>query len=289
MSLGTILYNLFIEPLELLFEVIFSIANRLTGNPGLSIIVLSLAINILVLPLYKRADQMQAESRDTEARLQPGVAHIKKTFKGDERFMILQTYYRQNQYKPTDILNGSVSLLLQIPFFMAAYNYLSELQMLRGFSFGPIMDMGAPDGMIKFGSLAINFLPIFMTLLNLVAGAIYTKGSPLKTKIQLYGMAGLFLVLLYDSPAGLVFYWTLNNLFSLIKTVFYKLKNPKLAASYLCSLSSILLIIGVCTVWRLPSMRHTFLLVLFLMLFQLPLIVYFLQKNETNAVVAPVT
>ena len=48
-------------------------------------------------------------------------------------------------------------------------------------------------------------------------------------------MAGLFLVLLYDSPSGLVFYWTLNNLFSLVKNIFYKLKNPKLVLSILSS------------------------------------------------------
>ena len=39
-------------------------------------------------------------------------------------------------------------------------------------------------------------------------------------------MAGLFLILLYQSPAGLVFYWTLNNVFSLVKNIFYKMKQP---------------------------------------------------------------
>jgi hypothetical protein len=60
-----------------------------------------------------------------------------------------------------------------------------------------------------------------MTLINIVAGAIYTKGFPLKEKLQLYGMAVVFLVLLYDSPAGLVLYWTLNNVFSLLKNLYY--------------------------------------------------------------------
>ena len=36
-----------------------------------------------------------------------------------------------------------------------------------------------------------------------------------------------FLFFLYTSPSGLVFYWTLNNLFSLVKTIFYKLKHPR--------------------------------------------------------------
>ena len=41
-----------------------------------------------------------------DRRLHKGVAHIKKTFRGDERMMMLQTYYRQNNYKPTYVLKG---------------------------------------------------------------------------------------------------------------------------------------------------------------------------------------
>lgn len=227
MSFWGILETLFIGPLKLIFEVIFNIANSFVGHPGLSIIFLSLIMNILVLPLYRRADAMQEAARDIENKLNKGVTHIKKTFSGDERMMILQTYYRQNHYKPTDALNGSVSLLLEIPFFMAAYQFLSHLEILNGVSFGPIKDLSAPDGLIVIGGIAINLLPILMTLINVISSALYLKGFPLKTKIQLYGMALFFLVFLYTSPSGLVFYWTLNNLFSLVKTIFYKIKNPK--------------------------------------------------------------
>lgn len=227
MTFFEILSTLLIGPLKLLFEVIYVIADRFLKNPGLSIVVLSLIVNVLVLPLYKRADAMQEASRDTEARLQKGVAHIKKCFTGDERMMILQAYYRQNHYKPTDALRGSVSLLLEIPFFMAAYQFLSGLKSLQGVSFGPIADLSAPDGLLTVGSVTLNLLPVIMTLVNVISSAIYLKGFPKKTKVQLYAMAAFFLVFLYDSPAGLVFYWTLNNVFSLGKTIFYKLRNPQ--------------------------------------------------------------
>ena len=65
-----------------------------------------------------------------------------------------------------------------------------------------------------------------MTLINCIAGAVYTKGFPFKEKLQLYGMAFLFLILLYNSPSGLVLYWTLNNIFSLLKNIYYKIKSP---------------------------------------------------------------
>jgi hypothetical protein len=63
-----------------------------------------------------------------------------------------------------------------------------------------------------------------MTVINIAAGAIYTKDFGAKDKIQLYGMALVFLLLLYKSPAGLVLYWTFNNIFSLIKICYYKIK-----------------------------------------------------------------
>ena len=235
MSLFEILSTLLIGPLKLIFEIITAFAYKLTGHVGLSVVVLSLVMNFLLLPLYRRTDLIQEEARDVEEKLREGVDHIKKSFSGDERMMILQTYYRQNNYKPTDALNGSVSLLLEVPFFMAAYQFLSNLQMLEGIPFGPIADLSAPDALFAIGGFTVNLLPVIMTVVNFISSALYLKGFPLKTKIQLYAMALFFLVFLYESPSGLVLYWTMNNLFSLGKTLFYKLKNPRaVAAAGIC-------------------------------------------------------
>ena len=227
MNILSYLYTLIISPLELLFENIFMIAYRIIGNEGLSIIFLSLAVNFLVLPLYKRADELQTEERDIQAKMAHWIKHIKKTFTGDERFFMLQEYYRINHYKPVFALKSSLSVLLQIPFFIAAYNLLSGMQSLQGMRFGFISDLGKEDAIFMIGSFPVNVLPILMTLINIVSGIIYTKGHPLKEKIQVYGLAAVFLVMLYRSPAGLVFYWLLNNVFSLLKNIFYKLKDPK--------------------------------------------------------------
>lgn len=271
MSFGSALYRLLIGPLELLFETVFAVADRLVGNHGVAIVFLSLAMNFLVLPLYRRADAMQEEQRDATERLRPGVEHIKKTFKGDERFMMLQTYYRQNHYKQTDALKGSVSLLLEIPFFIAAYRFLSGLQLLQGVAFGPIRDLGAPDGLLALGGVTINVLPILMTVINLISAEIYMKGFPFKSKIQMYVMALLFLVLLYTSPAGLVFYWTLNNVFSLLKNVFYKLRRPGLVLGALFSLVGVAGAVVLCLAHPASSARRQAFLLLGCAALQLPL------------------
>lgn len=271
MTFFEIIYTVFIGPLKLLFEIIYEFANRYVDNPGLSIIFLSLIMNILVLPLYRRADYMQEQARDIDAKLSDGVAHIKKTFSGDEKMMMLQTYYRQNHYKPTDALKGSVSLLLEIPFFIAAYQFLSHLQSLNGVSLGFIQDLSKPDRMLVIGGFAINLLPIIMTSVNIISSFLYLKGFPTKTKIQLYGMALFFLVFLYNSPSGLVFYWTLNNVFSLIKTIFYKLKNPKKVLRVLLAVLGMPLFIYSAFIYDTPSLKKRLLLIFIALLFMLPL------------------
>ncbi|MBR3646024.1 MAG: YidC/Oxa1 family membrane protein insertase, partial [Lachnospiraceae bacterium] len=89
-----------------------------------------------------------------------------------------------------------------------------------------IKDMGSPDAFFKIGNFNINILPIAMTLINCISGTIYSKGHGIKEKLQIYIMAAVFLVLLYTSPSGLVLYWTMNNVLSLVKNIFYKMKNP---------------------------------------------------------------
>jgi len=221
------LYALIIGPIELVFEIIFSVLNKHIHISGVNIMLLSLVFSLIVLPLYMRADKIQEEARDAEERLGPVIKHIKQYFKGDERFMILQTYYRQNNYSPLSVLKSSVSLMLQIPFFLAAYRMLHDNMYLVGASFGPIKDLGSPDALIAAGSVTINVLPFAMTAINLLSAAVYANKMPLKSKVQLFIMAALFLVLLYNSPSGMVLYWTCNNLFSLVKNIVMKIVSGK--------------------------------------------------------------
>lgn len=281
MSLLEILDTILLKPLQLLFEVVYMMTDKVIDNSGLSIVALSLFVNFLVLPLYMRADAIQADEQAMEKKLQQGIAHIKRTFSGDERMMMLQTYYRQNSYKPVYVLRSAVSLFLQIPFFIAAYRFLSGLQQLSGISFGPIADLGVPDGMLQVGSISVNILPVIMTVINLISCMIFSSGSSLKSKIQLYGMAIFFLIFLYSSPAGLVFYWTLNNIFSLVKTVFYKLKNPKKVLKILSSVIGYILIVYAVFYYRYQynSFRRKFLLIGIGILLQMPLI-YHMTKRK---------
>jgi YidC/Oxa1 family membrane protein insertase len=221
-----VLYTIIIYPLYQIVEFAYSVFFYIFTNCGISIIGVSITITLLCLPLYSVAEKWQQMERNTHLLLKPGIERIKKTFKGDEQYMMMSTFYKQNHYHPIMALRSSFGLLIQIPFFIAAYVFLSSNSSLGGMPFLFIKDLGRQDALFHIGSFIVNILPIMMTAINIIAGAIYTKGFPAREKIQIYGMALIFLVILYTSPSGLVLYWTMNNVFSLVKNIFYKIKKP---------------------------------------------------------------
>ncbi len=140
--------------------------------------------------------------------------------------MITQTFYRQNSYHPIYSLRSVIGLAIQVPFFIAAFNFLSNLEALKWRPYYFIHDLSKPDALLSIGGLSINILPILMTVINLVSLFVYSKKLTRKETIQLVVMALLFLFILYNSPAALVLYWTFNNICSLIKNIIYLKPNP---------------------------------------------------------------
>lgn len=92
-------------------------------------------------------------------------------------------------------------------------------------------------------------------------------------------MAVFFLFFLYESPAGLVFYWTLNNVFSLVKTIFYKLKHAdKVLAALASAAGAAILAYGLFFYPTRTARRLLFFAVLGLAL-QFPLVRQLWQKR----------
>ncbi|MDR1305985.1 MAG: YidC/Oxa1 family membrane protein insertase [Treponema sp.] len=219
---GETLYTLFIWPVRLILEFLFVLFNRIFDAPGPAVIFLSVVVNTLSLPVYLIADRWQKEERNLQKRMKKKIADIRAVFKGDERQMILNTYNRQMGYSPVFVLKASIGLLLQIPFFIAAYQFLSRTAMLSGVSFLFLRNLSVPDGLLRItlpraGIIVINVMPILMTSVNLASSLIYARDMEKRERIQLVAMALVFLVLLYNSPSGLVLYWTMNNVYSLVK------------------------------------------------------------------------
>ena len=266
-------YTLIIYPLYQIIEFVYRVFFTLCGSEGISIIGVSIAVTLLCLPLYAVAEHWQQIERDMQKNMKQGIERIQKTFSGDERYMILSTFYRQHHYHPIMALRSSFGLLIQIPFFIAAYSFLSHNSDLLGKSFFIIKDLGKQDATFFINGFPVNILPLAMTIINIIAGAIYTKGFARKEKIQIYGMALVFLVILYASPAGLVLYWMMNNVFSLIKNIFFKLKNP--LKSFWVMMSVVMTLTGIIAAIKLHSTKCIPIVILVLVVVFAPLFLKF--------------
>ncbi|MBN2668914.1 MAG: membrane protein insertase YidC [Bacteroidales bacterium] len=206
-------FETIVSPFVWLIEVILHFAYEITGNYGLAVIILSFVISALTLPIFIFIEKSKKKDDSIKKKMQPLIDEIKRVYKGQERYYYIKTINRQHNYNSAKALIPILSLLIQIPFFIAAYQYLEHFEPLKGVSFLFIKDLSLPDGV--FGS--INILPILMTLVNILTAYFYTiNGNKTELK-QMLGIAGLFLVLLFNLPSGLVLYWTMNNVFSFLR------------------------------------------------------------------------
>ncbi len=213
-----ILYTIFILPLETVMKIILEGSYGIFENYGISIIVLSIVVNIILLPLYYTAEKWKAKDKDLQDEMKPEIDNIKKYYKGQERHFYIQTIYRRYGYHPLSSVKASVGFLIQIPFFFAAFHLLSNYAPLHGVGFGVLKDLGSADGLLS----GMNLLPIVMTVANLQSAYVYLELLSKTEKIQLYALAFIFLVVLYGEASGLLLYWTMNNIFSLLKNLVEK-------------------------------------------------------------------
>lgn len=218
-----ILYDILIYPVQFLIETLFYIfKDNLGFSYGISVILLSIAVNIISTPLYNIAEKLQKKEADIKNSMKKELDLIKRSFKGDERYLLTKTCYRLHNYNPIFSIRAVFGLLIQIPFFIAAYSFLHNLPNIENQSFLMIKDLSKPDSLIINN---INILPFIMAFFSFMSGYIYSKGISLKEKLPLLFLPLFFLIILYNSPSILLIYWTLNTLYSLIRNIICKNKN----------------------------------------------------------------
>lgn len=206
----------FLAPIEYILLKVFETSYAVTNNYGIALILMSITVTLGTYPLYYLADIWKKKEDTIQFEMKKEIDDIKRVFKGQKQFYLIQTTYRFHNYKSWYSLRAALGLLIQIPFFFAAYNVLSSYQGYINHSFLCFSDLSKPDS-ILFG---INLLPIIMTVVNLISSIVYTRSFSIKDNKQLTILALLFFVFLYNSPSALLIYWTNNNILSLIKSYF---------------------------------------------------------------------
>lgn len=223
-----------IGPIRWALLTVLELTYSISGSYGLSLLCLSVFFNLLLIPAYHWAERMQRKEREIQQRMRPKLDEFRSVFKGQELHMMLRQLYKLHGYHPIYALRTLAPLAIQIPFFIAAFGLLSHYAPFQGASFLFLRDLANPDGLIG----GVNVMPLVMTAVNLYALQLYARQLSRSEWAQGVVVALIFLAFLYDSPSGLVLYWTFNNLLSVIKSAWYtrKLTQGKAGPSHLSEL-----------------------------------------------------
>jgi YidC/Oxa1 family membrane protein insertase len=185
-----------------LFWVLETI-HKFTGNWGWSIIGLTVLLKLLFFPLSAASYKSMAKMR----LLTPKLTKLKETYADDRQRLNteMMEMYKREKVNP---LGGCLPILVQIPVFIALYwVLLGSVEMRQATWLGWITDLSAKD--------PFYILPIIMGVTMLIQTKLNpTPPDPIQAKIM-WIMPIVFTGMFFMFPAGLVLYWTVNNLLSI--------------------------------------------------------------------------
>ncbi len=198
---------------------------RSIGNFGVAILILTVCVRILLYPLANKAYASMSRMR----KLQPDTIMLRERYKHDKAKMNMEimALYRREKANP---MSGCLPMLVQIPVFFALYSVLfATIEMRHAPFFGWIQDLSAPDPLTfitlfgvfdwdvpdSLGFIKIGIWPILFSVTMLLQMKLNPQPvEPLQQKIMMF-LPLLFLFMFAQFPAGLVVYWTWNNVLSI--------------------------------------------------------------------------
>ncbi|MBL8587061.1 MAG: membrane protein insertase YidC [Methylobacteriaceae bacterium] len=222
------------KPLFKLIDLIY----RWIGNFGVAILIVTLLVKIAFFPLANRSYESMAKMK----AVQPEMQAIRERYAEDKQRQQqeLMELYKREKINP---VAGCLPIMLQIPVFFALYKVIFiTIEMRHAPFYGWIRDLSAADptnifnlfGLLSFDPTQI---PVFGSFLHLgiwpllmgVTMFVQMKMNPEPTdpvqKTMFAWMPVIFTFLLGTFPAGLVIYWTWNNILSVLQQGYIMRKN----------------------------------------------------------------
>ena len=205
---------------------------RLIPNYGVAIILLTLLIKLLLQPLSKKGMDSTAKM----SALSPKLEELKVKYADNPEAMnaAMAKLYKDEGINP---MGSCLPMLIQFPILIALYGMLNTHYDLRGAMFIPgwIPDLSVPETIftlpfnIPFLGNQVHLLPIIYTA-SMIFSMKITQTTNTQSagngmmKFMTYGMPIIFFFVLYNTPSGLLVYWTMMNFISIIQQVYVNRK-----------------------------------------------------------------
>ena len=207
------------------FFYALSWANDYLGNFGLAILAITVLVKIVFFPLANKSYKSMAKMRN----LSPEIQKLRERV-GDDRQKLNQEMMNLYKKEKVNPAAGCLPILVQIPVFFALYKVLFvSIEMRQTPFFGWIKDLSVQDptsilnlfGLLPYSTsifpdfLNLGIWPLLMGVTMFLQQRLNpTPPDPIQAKIFAW-MPVAFTFLLATFPAGLVIYWTWNNLLSI--------------------------------------------------------------------------
>jgi YidC/Oxa1 family membrane protein insertase len=203
------------------------------GNFGVAILIVTVIVKAVFFPLANRSYLSMAKMK----AVQPEMTLLRERYKDDKQKQQqeLMELYKREQINP---IAGCLPVIVQIPVFFGLYKVIFiTLEMRHAPFFGWIKDLSAPDpttmfnlfGLLPFDPtvlpvvgqfLAIGIWPLLMGISMFVQMKMNPEPTDPIQKQMFTWMPVIFTFMLGTFPAGLVIYWTWNNLLSVTQQYF---------------------------------------------------------------------
>ena len=215
-------FHFITKPLFKLMDYI----NKLVGNFGVAILIVTVLIKILFFPLANKSYRSMAKMKEAGPEMQS----IKERFPDDRQRQQqeMMELYKRKQINP---MAGCLPVLVQIPVFFALYKVIYvTIEMRQAPFFGWIKDLSAPDptslfnlfGLLPYAVPNVSFLqlgiwPIIMGITMWLQMKMNPEPPDPTQKMIFAWMPLVFTFMLASFPAGLVIYWAWNNSLSVLQ------------------------------------------------------------------------
>ena len=198
-------------------------------NWGIAIIITTIIIKLILFPLTRKSSLSTIRMQE----LQPQMTALQEKYRDNPQKLNMEmaAFYKEAGYNP---LSGCLPMLIQLPILIAMYNLFNNYFEFRGAMFIPgwITDLSKGDtvfslqnGIPFLGWTELRLLPVIYVISQLLFGKITNNGGATtgqtgtQMKLMMYLMPVMFFFIFYNAPSGLLLYWTVSNVFTLIQQI----------------------------------------------------------------------
>ncbi|MGP1587480.1 MAG: membrane protein insertase YidC [Treponemataceae bacterium] len=214
--------------LEIAMKWCMEMIYKIVPNWGVAIIIMTILLKFAMFPLTRKSQLSSIKMQE----VQPKMQEIQKKYKDNPQKMNeeMSKFYKEVGYNP---MSGCLPLLIQFPLLMAMFNLFNNYFEFRGAMFIPgwIPDLSVGDTVFSFNfnipfiGSELRILPFIYLATQLLYGLITNYGgmatgqNATQMKIMTYAMPAMFFFMFYNAPSGLILYWTIANVFTMVQQI----------------------------------------------------------------------